>query len=621
MSLHAEQLEILAFLKEYSPYNQLPDSALEEAVQQLDVAYYKAGSQILSLSDRISDWYIIRSGSVEVYRRNGNLYNRLTSGGHFGEFSLLHNRPVRFPTVALEDTLVYLLPEALFNQFFDEYDAFSDRVEVEDATRLRNSVAQREDANELMTAPIESLISQAPLILTANTNCHQTAVEMTNANASAALIADDDGQIIGIVTDKDLRDRLITPALPYHTPVSEIMSPDIQQVDHQQFVFEAMLLMLRYNVHHLPVTKKEKTIGIVCLPDMIRHESQNSLFIVSSIFKANNLDELTALKPAVRACFVRMVQQDANSRMIGGAMALLGRSFKQRLLELAEQRLGPAPIKYCFLALGSMAREEQLIVTDQDNALVLSDEYNASQHGEYFAQLADFVCDGLDACGYVYCKGGIMASNSEWRQPLHVWKQYFSRWIDEPSPQSLLDASIFFDLEGVHGETQWARDLNRLIKYKAQNNPRFIACMARNALQRTPPLGFFKDFVMETDGRHTNSINMKSRGTAPLADLIRVHALATGIKARNSFERLNDIMETDVLPRGRGADLRDALELISMVRIRHQALEIESQNEPDNNIEPENLSDFERKNLRDAFQILSNAQKYLKFKYQPGRVN
>ncbi|MCD8512904.1 MAG: cyclic nucleotide-binding protein, partial [Nitrincola sp.] len=148
---------------------------------------------------------------------------------------------------------------------------------------------------------------------------------------------------------------------------------------------------------------------------------------------------------------------------------------------------------------------------------------------------------------------------------------------------------------------------------------RFLAAMSRNALNRTPPLGFFKDFVMEQDGRQNNTINMKRRGTAPLADLARVHALAIGSKARNSFLRLDEIIEADILPRGRGQDLRDALELISMVRIRHQALALEKGEVPDNSIAPENLSEFERKNLKDAFQILSNAQKFMKFRYQGAR--
>lgn len=142
--------------------------------------------------------------------------------------------------------------------------------------------------------------------------------------------------------------------------------------------------------------------------------------------------------------------------------------------------------------------------------------------------------------------------------------------------------------------------------------------MARNALSRTPPLGFFKDFVMEKDGKHRDSINTKRRGTAPVADLIRVHALAVGSTQRNSFARLEDIMEANILPKGRGPDLRDALELISMVRIRHQAIALTEGDTPDNNVAPEQLSDFERKNLKDAFQILSNAQKYLRYRYAGG---
>ena len=314
-----------------------------------------------------------------------------------------------------------------------------------------------------------------------------------------------------------------------------------------------------------------------------------------------------------------MVTEDASSRMIGSAMAVIGRSFKQRLLELAEETLRPPPVPYCFLALGSMARQEQLIVTDQDNALVLDNSFDPARHDDYFKALAAFVSDGLARCGYSYCTGGVMATNAKWRQPLRQWERYFSEWIEQPTPESLLNSGIFFDIDGVWGETEWIDGLRRLISRKAKGNSRFLACLARNALLRTPPLGFFKDFVVESDGRHSRAINLKRRGTAPLADLVRVHALAVGSLARNSFERLNDIIEADVLPRGRGQDLLDAMEFVSMVRIRNQANDLAAGIEPDNSIEPDSLSEFERKSLRDAFLILSNAQKYLKFRYQPGR--
>jgi CBS domain-containing protein len=249
----------------------------------------------------------------------------------------------------------------------------------------------------------------------------------------------------------------------------------------------------------------------------------------------------------------------------------------------------------------------------------LADTYKAELHGEYFEKLANFVCDGLNACGYDYCTGKIMASNPQWRMPLAAWKQTFTDWIENPSPEGLLNSNVFFDLDGVWGETAFANQLNQLIRSKGASSYRFLSSMARNALLRTPPLGFFKDFVMETDGSQTKTINMKRRGTAPLADLIRVHALSVGSLSRNSFARLADIEKAGILVKGQVANIRDSMELISMVRIRHQALSVDAGKAPDNNVDPKQLSDFERKNLKDAFQILSDAQTFLKFRYQSSR--
>jgi CBS domain-containing protein len=262
-----------------------------------------------------------------------------------------------------------------------------------------------------------------------------------------------------------------------------------------------------------------------------------------------------------------------------------------------------------------MAREEQLLVTDQDNALILSQNYSEKIHGDYFKQLADFVCDGLDACGYTYCDGGIMASNPKWRMTLDGWKEQFSEWIEKPDPQALLNASIFFDLTGVDGKIAWAEQLTRFVVAKAKSNRPFLAALARNALNRKPPLGFFKDFVLEVDGRQRFSLNLKRRGTAPLIDVIRVHALAEGSLSQNSFGRLEDIADSSLLPKGKKDELSDALEYLSMIRIRQQAAAIEAGIEPDNTVEPETLSGRERRGMKEAFQVLSNAQKFLKFRY------
>jgi len=623
--VHAEQLEIAGFLVNHPPFDELPEEALKELARQVEVVYYRSGSDILNLAEPIRDLYVIRKGTVETYRRTGELYNRLTNGDVFGQVSLMMNQRVRFPVKAIEDTLVYCVPFELFQDYCDRYETFADYFESENSTLLHKAVSGNQENNNLTSVKVKELITRDLVTVPGDASIRQAAELMTEQHVSSLLVVDPDADPDpeqtdfdgpgGIITDRDLRRRVLATGLSPETAVKTVMSKVTVTLDENAYVFEAMLLMSRSNIHHLLIMRRQKPVGVLTLSDLVRHESQSSILLVRSIFNMTTVEELQFYSLQLPAVFVRMVKEDANSHMIGSAMAVIGRSFKQRLLELGEEQFGPPPVPYCFLALGSMARDEQLIYTDQDNAMVLDDRYREAEHGAYFEQLAKFVCDGLASCGYSYCDGEIMASNPKWRMTRSAWKAHFSQWINEPKPQALLNGSIFFDLDGVFGRTQWATELRQFVTSKTRGHHSFLASMARNALSRKPPLGFFKEFVMEKDGQHKDSINIKRRGTAPLTDVIRVHALAVGSRAVNSFERLDDVNQSNLLPEGKGADLADAMEYLSIVRIRHQARQIESGREPDNNIHPRDLTGFERRNLKEAFQVVSNAQSFLKYRY------
>lgn len=623
-----ERHDITSFLRQHAPFGDLDEPTLARIGAAIDVRYCKAGTRIVEFGQDARFWHIVRSGVVEVYRRDGTLYNRLTEGGYFGEFGLLHRKKVRFPAVAQEDTLLYLLPEPVFTELFESHEAFADQVEIEDRTRLQKAVSRQQGGNTLLSVTVGSLVEREPVILSPHASAQEAARCMTEAGVSSLLLVDgqttgEDGQpvgsMVGILTDRDLRTRLLARGLSLQTPVGSIATPDVIAIEHHRLVFEAMVLMLRHRVHHLPVTRGGQPVGVVALSDIIRFESGNSLFVVGRIGRAQGVDELESLVPEVRNSFQRMLGEDASARVVGSAMSAIGRAFKQRLLELAEQALGPPPVPYCFLALGSMARQEQGLVTDQDNALVLDNRFDPTAHDGYFEALARFVTEGLARCGYTLCSGDVMATNPRWRQPLRVWQGYFRDWIERPTAEGLLHSNIFFDLDGVYGRTDWADALRRDIARQARQHPRFLASMARNALLRTPPLGFFRNLVLEADGRHSAGINLKRRGTAPLTDLIRVHALSVGSEALNSFDRLDEVIRAGVLPPGRGPDLHDALEFLSFVRLRTQAEDLKAGLEPGNTVSPERLSAFERKSLRDAFLVLSQAQDYLKFRHQSVR--
>ncbi|HKK55807.1 putative nucleotidyltransferase substrate binding domain-containing protein [Marinobacter sp.] len=620
--MQAELIDIRNHMVRHAPFDDLPEEMLDRVVSGIEVSYFRAGAEILELGQSNNYLHYIRSGAVEIFRRDGELYNRVTEGEIFGQTGLMMNRTVRFPARALEDTLVYLIPYELF-QYLCENEEFTDYVEIEDRSRLRSAVSRREKSNQLMTARVTRLIGRRPVTAPNTVRLQEAARIMTEHGVSALPLMDESGDkpvLCGIVTDRDLRTRALSKALASETPISEIMSTDIRTTRSTAFIFEAMLTMLHGNVHHLPVMDGDTVRGVVSLSDIIKHESQNSLYLVSNIYHQKDVKGLKRLSKDVPDTFVRMVNEDANSHMIGSAMAGIGRSFTQRLLELGEEKLGPPPVPYCFMALGSMARDEQLVVTDQDNAMVLDDSFDPAEHDKYFKALAKFVSDGLAECGYTYCTGDIMATNDKWRQPLRVWKKYFADWIDNPKAEALLNSNIFFDLEGVAGEVSFTEELQSFVAERASKNPRFLAMMARNALGRTPPLGFFRQFVMEEDGKHNKTFNLKRRGTAPMSDLIRIHALACGSKAQNTFNRLKAIAETRLIPEDGVGNLRDAFEFIAIVRIRHQALAIEAGRQPDNNVRPEDLSPFERSHLKDAFQVVSEAQRFLRFRYNAGAV-
>ncbi|MBZ2169730.1 putative nucleotidyltransferase substrate binding domain-containing protein [Marinobacter sp. F4216] len=621
--MQAELIDIRNHLANFPPFDDMPEELLNQVVNSIEVEYFRAGTQILNFGEANHWLYYVRSGAVEVFRRSGELYNRVGEGGVFAQFSLLLSNRVRFPAKALEDTLVYRIPHEVFQHLFENDENFADFVEIEDSSRLRSAVSRREKSS-LMTSRVTRLINRTPVCAPCTIRLQEAARIMTEQGVSALLLMDETRQpakLTGIVTDKDLRTRALTEALPPETCIGDIMSEGLVTTNSKAFIFEAMLTMLHNNVHHLPIMDRDEVRGVIALSDIVKHESQNSLYLVSNIFHQHTVKGLKKVSLDVRNSFVRMVNEDANSHMIGSAMAGIGRSFTQRLLELGEEKLGPPPVPYCFMAMGSMARDEQLVVTDQDNAMILDDSFDPEQHDDYFLELARFVSDGLAECGYTYCTGDIMATNKHWRQPLQVWKHYFTDWIENPKAQALLNSNIFFDLDGIYGQTEFAEELKTLIAEKASSSQRFLTLMARNALNRTPPIGFFRNFVLEKDGQHRNSFNLKRRGTAPLSDLIRVHALACGSRAQNTFDRLEAIGKTKLLLDDDLGNLRDALEFIAIVRIRHQALDIEHGREPDNNVNPEDLSPFERSHLKDAFQVVSNAQKFLRFRYnaQVGR--
>jgi CBS domain-containing protein len=288
----------------------------------------------------------------------------------------------------------------------------------------------------------------------------------------------------------------------------------------------------------------------------------------------------------------------------------------KRLLEGAEAEIGPPPCPYAWLVLGSQGRLEQTLRTDQDNAIAYANDAPPSA-ADYFHLLAERVVNQLVVCGFPRCPGDIMATNPTWCQPLQVWRSYFDRWISVPDEDALLWAATFFDYRKVHGELDVDPDLHAVIG-RGKGQRIFLGRMARAALRQSPPLGFFRDFVLESDGTRHDLIDLKARGTALVVDLARIYALDAGSTETNTLGRLRAAADTNVLSASSAEELSAAFELINLFRLRHQYHQVEAGEEPTNLLSVSSLSKLEQRDLKDALRTLSTNQRIVEHSFQVG---
>ncbi|MGB1011908.1 MAG: DUF294 nucleotidyltransferase-like domain-containing protein [Thiolinea sp.] len=619
--MEIEQLAIRDFLADCEPLTQLSAATLDKLTMALEIQYFRRGSEMMKTGAENHEVLLIRSGAIEVTTAEGELYGRYGEGDWIGYRSVINSAPVSLDVMAWEDTLVYIVPEAAFLQLLQQEARVNRYFSNRKPERLRSAMQDSKVADySLLSIHLRDLVHPA-LEVSRETDIRRTATLMTEADLNTVLVTDQNG-LCGIVTDKDFRKRVIAGGLSLEAPIEQIMTPAPYTLPPGAPASEAVLLMTQRNFRHLPVVSKDdqQILGVVSSADLLRSQSHNALYLVGDIHHAEDLTALKRLSYHLPQALLNMVRSGLPAYDIAHAISSIGQAITRQLIRLAEDKYGPAPVPYAFIVAGSMARREQTAHSDQDNGMILSDDYDPEAHGEYFSHIATFICDGLDACGYVYCPGNIMATNEKWRQPLQVWRRYFSDWIERPEPQALLYSSIFFDLRCLYGAEHLLTDLRDEILQKTQQGSLFQAFMAGNALSNRPPLGIFKGFVLEKNGDNDKVLDMKKRGVVPVIDLARVYALAKGVASLNTTERLQAIADA---PGGISddniADLKDAFEFISTTRLKHQALQIDAGKTPDNLVPPEQLSALERRYLKDAFSVVSDVQSTMAHNYQANR--
>jgi len=618
--MEVEQLEIRDYLAKCAPLKELPAETLNEVTMALEIQYVRRGAAVLNIGERNDRLLLIRSGAVEVLAADGSLYGRFSEGEWVGYRSLLRGGPVSLTVSAIEDTLFYSIPGELFLKLIQQFERVRAYFSEQKPERLRSAIREIRGAEGYaMVAMHVRDLMKLPLLVGKSDSIQHVAHQMTQMNAQTAMVVEDAGDLCGIVTDVDFRKRVVAEGLSVGRPIADIMTLNPLTLAPSDQASEALLLMARRNIRHIPVVENRDVVGMVSATDLLRSQSYNAIYLVGDISAAKDAERLQELSKSLPKVLVSLVRNSLPAYDIGHAVTSIGQAIVRRLLVLAEEKFGKPPVPYAFIVAGSMARREQTAHSDQDNGMILSDSYNPQEHGEYFLNVAKFVSDGLNACGYVYCPGNVMATNDQWRQPLAVWRSYFARWIEAPEAQALMYSSIFFDLRCLYGDAGLLEALQTEVLEKTKISTLFQAFMAANALNHKPPLGFFRGFVLDKCGTNEKGMDMKKRGVVPVIDLARLYALADGLSPVNTWERLDALGGHGGMTQSSVDDLRDAFEFISMVRLQHQAAQIEQGLAPDNYVPPEQLSALERRHLKDAFEVVSALQDAMTIRYHADR--
>ncbi len=430
------------------------------------------------------------------------------------------------------------------------------------------------------------------------------------------------GQPDGIVTDRDLRERVLAAGRSPDEPVNTIMTTPVVVVSPEAFVFEALLEMTRRNIHHLLVVEAGRLVGVVSSHDLLLLQAMAPLELARAIQSRASLEELTSLMPRLTEATRRLFDEGLSGYEIGRIVSELNDLVIRRVLDLVELDLrrtepGGPPVSFCWLALGSEGRREQTIRTDQDNALVYEDPPRGLEirAQAYFERFAERVIDGLLRLGYPRCPGGSMASNTKWCQPLAVWRGYFGEWIREPGPQNLLYSSIYFDFRPVAGVPELAHALRDEVRTQVETWRSFPRHLGKLAVSHAPPLGLFGRFVLEQrDG--ARGIDVKLNGMLLLVNALRAYAIELGLEETNTIERLEAAARSGgCFTADETEDVRHAYEAIFHLRLRHQLERLEAEQPPDNFVDPRTLSRADQRQLKDAFRAIRRLQGKVEDRY------
>ncbi|HIJ78945.1 MAG TPA: cyclic nucleotide-binding/CBS domain-containing protein [Deltaproteobacteria bacterium] len=625
---------VLDFLKKSLPFKELEPQVLESLAGRCLIDFFPKATVVFKQGEtEVSHFYLIQKGGVKIYLKDEGgeilLKDFRGEGEYFGALPLIHDSKANLNVETVEDTFCFLFEKEAFLQLVRSFPAVSNYFLRSMSKKLVNTVyaelrehrmtPRTESSLYLFSEQVGQIVKGKPHTIAAGESVRRAAARMAELHIGSLLVYGENNDIIGIITDKDLRTKVVAAGMDYQTPISRIMTAPVEAIPAHAVCFDAMLAMMRRRIHHLAVEQQGEIIGVVTTHDIMVLQGTSPIYLFREILAQRHIAGLYGLSRKVPQVIRSLIEEGAKANNVTRMITVLNDHILDRLLTLLIDELGLPPVPFCWLLLGSEGRREQTFKTDQDNAIVYADPQDAAQAAaaeKYFAVLADKAIEHLVACGYPRCPGDIMASNPKWRQPLSVWKRYFDQWLITPEPKDVLHSTIFFDFRDGYGARSLADELRQHLVDNAGKKDLFFMHLAKDCLEARPPLSFFRNLIVEKDGEHKNLLDLKTKGLVPFVDFARLLSLKFGIRESNTLGRLQLLAEAERLAPDLYRESVDAYEFLMHLRLVHQMRMLEDNRQPDNFINPADLSDLEKQTLKEAFEVVRRIQSSINLEFR-----
>jgi CBS domain-containing protein len=605
-----EARQIARFLRAHPPFDALPAEVVERVAACAELESHPAGDVLFQEGAAPVDHLrVIRSGTVELATR-GRVLDVLAEGEVFGHGSLLSGLPTAFSARAVEDTTCLRIPaeEARALLSGPTGVTFVARSLLEEPTELH--ILAREPAVNIADQPVGSLVRGDPVVCGPDTTIREAA-QLMSAAPGTAVVIDLGPEGFGIVTDRDLRTRVIAAGMSVDDPVSAVMSAPAYTCTADRRAGEVLAEMFDRGLRHFPVLSATgEVVGVVGDVDLVALRTRSSFYLRQRIATARSDEELVTISRELRPMMVSLFDAGVAASNVMSVYGVCVDALTRRLLTLALDRRGGGDVVFAWLALGSQARREMLPSSDVDSAMVWFESKTGSDE-ETRSQLLDLareVTGGMRACGLPIDENGVSADAPPFVRSVTSWQHVAESWISDPTQEkALILTSVIVDnrpVWGVHTGTPVA-DTFRL----ASGYPRLLRLLARFALSHRPAARRFRGLVVDQGGDHPGMLDLKLGGVLPIVDLARWGAMSAGVTSATTPERLRAAAQAGTLSPADAHTLQDAFELINNIRLEHQVAQLRAGRRPDNHVDPEALSSLMRLQLRQALRAVAMIQK------------